>query len=76
MAHRSTFVPVLLHLKAEEISPVVEDPVCGMQMPRQDVKHVLFQENGAFYFCSKECLSKFTSHALKGISESRYRKVA
>lgn len=45
----------------DENSPqtMVRDPVCGVYIPVKDAL-VLKRNRGAFFFCSQECLEKFT----------------
>jgi YHS domain-containing protein len=69
MAHRSNLVQVAKKIEIENASSLIVDPFCGKEMEKHDTKHVLYQRAETFYFCSKDCMSKY-------LHQERIRKVA
>lgn len=59
MAHRTNVVQVPKEFEANGSTSKVQDPVCGMKMPRRESKHVLFQAGDAVHFCSRTCLDEY-----------------
>lgn len=60
MAHQTNVTQVGKNFSQDaEASQMVQDPVCGMAMKRRDSRAVLFQEDHAVHFCSRECRDSF-----------------
>ena len=41
---------------------MVKDPVCGMDVDPKSSKYSMEYGGNAYYFCSEQCLNKFTSN--------------
>jgi YHS domain-containing protein len=65
MAHRSNIIPVSTDLDPGDLPKQVQDPVCGAFLKRENVKQILIRADTLHYFCSKDCLSKFTAPSMK-----------
>jgi YHS domain-containing protein len=62
MAHRSNVIPVKQQFDVPQDFPEkVKDPVCGAEIDRKSARHALFRAEATYYFCSKDCMQKFTS---------------
>jgi Cu+-exporting ATPase len=50
-----------VHHHDDQPSPVVRDPVCGMNVSRKSTKHTDSFAGQNYFFCSQQCLTKFQS---------------
>jgi YHS domain-containing protein len=66
MAHRANVIPVAQKFSQPSQVQKVVDPVCKQEMDRKTSKHMLFQPDSTYYFCSKDCMNKFTQEYLHG----------
>lgn len=48
----------------ETLPERVNDPVCGMELERKTARHMLFRGETTYYFCSKDCQSRFGSNKI------------
>jgi YHS domain-containing protein len=58
MAHRTNVTQVMTHLENKK-HEFVTDAVCGKSIDKHASKNMLFRENTTYYFCSKECQTRF-----------------
>ncbi|NIQ05645.1 MAG: YHS domain-containing protein [Candidatus Korarchaeota archaeon] len=40
-----------------------EDPVCGMEVTKEDAEYKTLYQGTVYYFCSKKCKKKFEEKA-------------
>ena len=59
MAHQTDVHTVHQSFKSENPSEKVIDPVCGMELERQNSKNMLFRGTDTIYFCSRQCEEKY-----------------
>ena len=64
MAHRSNVIQVPRDYDLASQTELITDPVCGKEMSRKEVRHVLIRGDAIYFFCSWEHLSQFTSHSV------------
>jgi Cu+-exporting ATPase len=65
MAHQTNITQVEKEIPASEQSTEVTDPVCGMKLDRKRCRHMLFRDEGTYYFCSRDCEQKFMSRGFR-----------
>lgn len=58
MAHRTNVTQVIAQIEQRKQKPVV-DPICGKQIDRNSSKNMIFRGDTTYYFCSKECQTRF-----------------
>jgi YHS domain-containing protein len=61
MAHQTDVHTVQQSFSSEDPSARVKDPVCGMELERRSVRHMVFRPDATHYFCSRACKEQFLS---------------
>jgi YHS domain-containing protein len=49
---------------------MVRDPVCGMEVDLKSSRYSMEYRGNTYYFCSEQCLNKFTSNPGKYLEAS------
>jgi YHS domain-containing protein len=43
----------------EEVSTIMKDPVCGVDVSEEKATHLIHSEHETFYFCSERCKTSY-----------------